>query len=114
MKNLIKEAPNVAQGFFDLAKSVKQYSPLDEKTNELIIIGIFATHRGITGIGTHVMRCMEEGATKEEIIAAILLALPIVGITDVNLALDKAMETIQMVEAQKAKHEEVEKVAAVS
>ncbi len=95
MKNLIKEAPNVAQGFFDLAKSVKQYSPLDEKTNELIIIGIFAAHRGITGIGTHVQRAMEEGATKEEVIAAILLALPIVGITDVNLALDKAMETIE-------------------
>lgn len=94
MKNLIKEAPNVAQGFFDLAKSVKQYSPLDEKTNELIIIGIFAAHRGITGIGTHVQRAMEEGATKEEIIAAILLALPIVGITDTNLAIDKAVETM--------------------
>jgi len=95
MKNLIKEAPNVAQGFFDLAKSVKQYSALDEKTNELIIIGIFAAHRGITGIGTHVQRAMDEGATKEEVIAAILLALPIVGITDVNLALDKAIETIE-------------------
>ena len=105
MKNLIKEAPNVAQGFFDLAKSVKQYSPLDEKTNELIIIGIFAAHRGITGIGTHVQRAMEEGATKEEVMAAILLALPIVGITDTNLAIDKAVETM---ESQK----EVEKVAA--
>lgn len=94
MKNLIKEAPNVAQGFFDLAKVVKQYSSLDEKTNELIIIGIFAAHRGITGIGTHVQRAMEEGATKEEVIAAILLALPIVGITDVNMALDKAVETM--------------------
>ena len=105
MKNLIKEAPNVAQGFFDLAKSVKQYSPLDEKTNELISIGIFAAHRGITGIGTHVQRAMEEGATKEEVMAAILLALPIVGITDTNLAIDKAVETM---ESQK----EVEKVAA--
>lgn len=99
MKNLIKEAPNVAQGFFDLAKSVKQYSPLDEKTNELIIVGIFAAHRGITGIGTHVQRAVEAGATKEEIIAAILLALPIVGITDVNLALDKAMESINAIES---------------
>lgn len=110
MKNLIKEAPNVAQGFFDLAKSVKQYSPLDEKTNELIIIGIFAAHRGITGIGTHVQRAMEEGATKEEIIAAILLALPIVGITDVNLALDKAMASIEATTA--AEKKEVEKIAA--
>ncbi len=96
MKHLIKEAPGVAQGFFDLAKSVNQYSPLDKKTNELIIIGIFAAHRGITGIGTHVQRAIDEGATKEEIIAAILLALPIVGITDVNLAMEKAVESMEM------------------
>ena len=101
MKNMMKEAPSVAQGFFDLAKSVKQYSTLDEKTNELIIVGIFAAHRGLTGIGTHVQRAMEYGATKEEIIAAILLALPIVGITDVNLALDKAIEVMDTLEVKK-------------
>ncbi|MES1022790.1 carboxymuconolactone decarboxylase family protein [Gloeocapsa sp. BRSZ] len=94
MKNMMQEAPDVAQSFFDLAKSVKQYSPLDEKVNELIIIGIFSAHRGLRGINTHVERAMAAGATKEEVIAAILLALPIVGITDVNMALDQAMETI--------------------
>ncbi|OKH25851.1 carboxymuconolactone decarboxylase family protein [Chroogloeocystis siderophila] len=96
MKNMMQEAPDVAQSFFDLAKSVKQYSPLDEKVNELIIIGIFSAHRGLRGINTHVERAIAAGATKEEVIAAILLALPIVGITDVNMALDQAMETIAM------------------
>ena len=114
MKNLINEAPNVAQGFFDLAKSVKQYSPLDEKTNELIIIGIFVAHRGLRGLNTHIERAMEEGATKEEVIAAILLALPIIGITDANLAMDQAMETINRIDSQMAGKKEVEKVAAVS
>ncbi len=95
MQNVIKEAPAVAQSFFDLAKSVKQYSPLDEKTNELILIGIFATHRALRGLATHVERAMEEGATKEEMIAAILLALPIIGISDVTLAIDKTMEVIE-------------------
>lgn len=95
MQNVIKEAPKVAQSFFDLAKSVTQYSPLDQKTNELILLGIFTTHRGLRGMGTHVERAIEVGATKEEIIAAILLALPIIGITDVTLALDKALEVIE-------------------
>jgi alkylhydroperoxidase/carboxymuconolactone decarboxylase family protein YurZ len=112
MKNLIKEAPNVAQSFFDLAKSAKQYSPLDEKTNELIIIGIFVTHRGLRGLNTHIERAMEEGATKEEVIAAILLALPIIGIADTNLALDHAMETIERMEAQMSPVKEVEVAAA--
>jgi alkylhydroperoxidase/carboxymuconolactone decarboxylase family protein YurZ len=95
MKNMMKEAPEVAQSFFDLAKSAREYSPLGMKTNELIILGIFAAHRGLRGIGTHVERAMEEGATKKEIIAAILLALPIVGITDTNLALDEAIPYIE-------------------
>lgn len=112
MKNLIKEAPNVAQNFFDLAKSVKQYSPLDERTNELIIIGIFVAHRGLRGLNTHIERAMEEGATKEEVIAAILLALPIIGIADTNLSIDHAMETIDRMEAQMAGKKEGEKVAA--
>lgn len=107
MKNLIKEAPNVAQGFFDLAKSVHEYSPLDEKTNELIIIGIFVAHRGLRGLNTHIERAMAEGATKEEVIAAILLALPIIGITDTNLAMDQAAETIARFEAQMAPNKEV-------
>lgn len=101
MKNMMAEAPNVAQGFFDLAKSVKQFSTLDEKTNELIILGVFTAHRGLRGINTHVERAMDAGATKEEIIAAILLALPIVGITDTNLALDQAMESIESYTASK-------------
>ena len=54
---------------------------------------------------------MEEGATKEEIIAAILLALPIVGITDTNLALDEAMIHI---EAYMQKQEQTESAASRS
>lgn len=111
MKNMMKEAPEVAQSFFDLAKSAREYSPLGMKTNELIILGIFAAHRGLRGINTHVERAMEEGATKEEIIAAILLALPIVGITDTNLALDEAMIHI---DAYMQKQEQTEGAASRS
>lgn len=100
MKNMMKEAPAVAQSFFDLAKSVKQYSPLDEKTNELIILGVFTAARGLRGIDTHVERALNEGATKEEIIAAVLLALPIIGITDTNLALDQTVEAIDTVQTR--------------
>jgi 4-carboxymuconolactone decarboxylase len=111
MKNMMKEAPAVAQSFFDLAKSAREYSPLDMKTNELIILGIFTAHRGLRGIHTHVERAMESGATKEEVIAAVLLALPIVGITDTNLALD---ETMASIEAYLASQEEKNKSAAAS
>ena len=114
MKNMMKDAPAVAQSFFDLAKSVKQYSPLDEKTNELIILGIFAAARGLRGIDTHVERAMDEGATKEEILASILLALPIVGITDTNMALDQAIDAIETLETRLATSRKEVVSAAIS
>ncbi len=114
MKNMMKDAPAVAQSFFDLAKSVKQYSPLDEKTNELIILGIFAAARGLRGIDTHVERAMDEGATKEEILASILLALPIVGITDTNMALDQAIDAIETLETRRATSRKEVVSAAIS
>lgn len=95
MRNVMKVAPDVANAFFGMAKEIKEYSPLDDKVNELILIGIFTAHRGLRGIGTHVERAMATGATKEEIIAAILLAMPIVGCANVTLSLEKALSLIE-------------------
>ncbi|KPC72474.1 carboxymuconolactone decarboxylase family protein [Laceyella sacchari] len=95
MRNIIQEAPNVADGFFNLTKEIKQYSPMDEKTNELILIGIFTANRGLRAIDTHVERALQHGATKEEIIAAILLAMPAVGVSNVTLAVERALEAIR-------------------
>ena len=95
MKNIIKEAPNVAEAFFNLTRTVTTYSPLDQKTNELILIGIFTAHGGLRGINTHVERALVAGSTKEEILAAILLAMPVIGITDVTLAIDQALNTLE-------------------
>jgi 4-carboxymuconolactone decarboxylase len=94
MKNIIKEAPLVSQAFFDLTKSIRQHSLLEEKVNELIILGIFTSHNSPRGISTHVGRAMHAGASKNEIISAILLALPISGVTNVNLAIDQALQSI--------------------
>src|SRR5439155_289234 len=97
---IIREAPEVAEAFFSLTRSVKSYSPLDEKTNELVLVGIFAAHRGLRGLHTHVTRAVDEGASKEEILAAILLALPVVGITDITLAVEQALATLEQCQEQ--------------
>jgi alkylhydroperoxidase/carboxymuconolactone decarboxylase family protein YurZ len=105
MKDIIKNAPNVAEAFFHLTRTIKGYSPLDEKTNELILLGIFATHRGLRGLHTHVERAVAEGATKEEILASILLALPIVGITDIALAVEQAVITLEQMQGQEQREQ---------
>lgn len=94
MKILINEASGVADAFFAMTKSIREHSCLSAKNNELILIGIFTAHRSLTGIHTHVERALKAGVTKEEIISAIVLALPVAGIASVNMALEKAMASI--------------------
>ena len=62
-----------------------------------VLLGVFTGNRAIKGIATHVERALELGATKEEIISAIYLALPVCGIANVNLALEQAMITYNRV-----------------
>lgn len=94
MQNLINEAPKVAESFFNLTSSIRSYSVLPPKINELVLIGSFTACNALKGIATHVERALEHEATKEEIISAIVLALPVVGIPSVNIAIDKALEII--------------------
>lgn len=102
MKHLIAEAPGVADAFFNLTAQIRAHSRLGKKQNELVLMGIFTASRALKGIVTHVQRALEAGATKEEIISAIVLALPVVGIGGVNQALDTAMETIAAVQKEQA------------
>lgn len=99
---LRSEMPEVAEQFYNLTKSVKGYSPFTEKWNELLLVAIFATHRALRGLGTHIRRAMAEGATKEEILSAILLALPVIGAPDINAALERTLEVIQEQEEEQA------------
>lgn len=92
MKYLIQEAKNVADSFFDLTKAIRSRSVLSQKENELVLIGIFTAQRAIKGIHTHVERAVQNGATKDEVLSAIILALPVVGIGKVNEALEVAMQ----------------------
>lgn len=95
MKNLINEAPKVAEAFFNLTAAIRGSSALPSKINELVLIGIFTASRSLKGIKTHVTRALEAGATKEEIVSAIYLALPVCGISSVNIALDEALQMIE-------------------
>lgn len=94
MKNLIEEAPKVAEAFFDLTAAIRESSSLEPKIRELVLLGIFTASRSLKGIQTHVERALESGAKKDEIVSAIYSALPVCGVASVNTALDSALSTI--------------------
>lgn len=85
MQNIINEAPGVAKAFRDLTNSLQEKSAVDKKTKELILLGIFTADKAVRGIDTHVRIALQEGATKDEIVSAILFAIPIVGVPSVTM-----------------------------
>jgi len=95
MKHLIKEAKDVADSFQHLIKAIHERSVFSKKQNELMLIGIFTADKALRNLQTHIKKALEHGATKDEIISAILLALPAIGINRVSEALSIAMEIIE-------------------
>ncbi|MDI6604012.1 MAG: carboxymuconolactone decarboxylase family protein [Thermoanaerobacteraceae bacterium] len=73
------EAPEAAQAWMEAAQKLDKASKLDKKTEEIAYIAVLATARLESGIPFHVKQAKAHGATREEIISAVLVGLPAVG-----------------------------------
>lgn len=98
MKKIYENAPQIAKEFFALTEVITEYgndNGINSKIKELLLVGMFTAADGYRGIETHTKRAIQAGATKEELIATILYAIPVVGISKVNMALQKALEVLE-------------------
>jgi alkylhydroperoxidase/carboxymuconolactone decarboxylase family protein YurZ len=75
----LNEAPEYAKVWMDTATKLGTVSALDPKTSELAYISVLAATRMESGVPFHVRSAKEKGASREEIISAILIGLPAVG-----------------------------------
>jgi alkylhydroperoxidase/carboxymuconolactone decarboxylase family protein YurZ len=75
----MNEAPEQSKAWMETAYKLGAASALDPKTAELAYISVLAAARLESGIPFHVKSAKEKGATREEIISAILVGLPAVG-----------------------------------
>ena len=82
--------PEVVKAFFALTEEITNEIDFSQREKELILIAMFLVNRGISGLNTHLHRALSAGASEEEFYHTILLGLPVVGITDVNLAFKEA------------------------
>lgn len=90
-KVFLSEAPAHANAWMNAARSLDEASALDKKTEELAYIAVLASARLTSGIPFHVESAKQNGATREEIIGAVLVGLPAVGnvvIQSLPVALD--------------------------
>jgi alkylhydroperoxidase/carboxymuconolactone decarboxylase family protein YurZ len=77
-------------------RALDRASALDKKTEELAYLAVLAALRLESGVPFHVMGARRAGASKAEVISAILLGLPAAGnaVTQVLPAALRAYDTV--------------------
>jgi AhpD family alkylhydroperoxidase len=87
-----KECPEIAARFNELIEAQKTLKGLDAKTKQLINIAIQTANRNPRGVKLHAMMARNESATREEIIAAVVLNLHHSGFASVLECLPAAID----------------------
>jgi 4-carboxymuconolactone decarboxylase len=74
-----KQFPDIARAYDDIGRATAEAGPLDEKTAQLIRLGM-ALAAGLEGaVHSHARRALEAGASRDEVRHVGLLALTTVG-----------------------------------
>ncbi|WP_272011301.1 carboxymuconolactone decarboxylase family protein [Roseovarius sp. ZX-A-9] len=71
---LTKVAPEMAKGYGTMSRAAKKNGALDEKTKELVALGIAITTRCESCIGFHVRSLVRLGTSRDEIIETLEMA----------------------------------------
>ena len=86
-QNFMEEYRNIWEAYDQLGSTVHQHGPLDEKTRELIKLGLAVGARLEGAVHAHVRKSLAAGATAAEIKQAVLLAIPTIGFPSTMAAL---------------------------
>lgn len=78
-KNFMNEAPKQAQAWGAMIQELSNASALDEKTSALAYLAVLAALQMENGIPFHVKTAKDSGASREEVISAVLIGLPAAG-----------------------------------
>ena len=76
----MSEAPQHAQAWGGMVQGLAGASALDKKTAALAYLAVLAVQRLESGIPFHVHVAREAGASRDEVISAILVGLPAAGL----------------------------------
>jgi alkylhydroperoxidase/carboxymuconolactone decarboxylase family protein YurZ len=87
-----REAPSVATAFDGLVQSLVQSKGLDNKTKQLVYIGIKAAFGDAKALYFHVPMAKKAGASRDEVKESILITLTVCGLNGVASCLPLALE----------------------
>lgn len=86
------EAPGHAKAWMQMVHDVAAADALDEKTRALAYLAVLAALRLESGVPFHALHAKRAGATRDEVISAVLIGLPAAG-HGVTHCLPIALET---------------------
>ena len=86
--------PEVYKAYENLGEATAKAGPLDEKTRELIKLGMAAANGSESAVQSHTHRALEAGASKEEIEHALMLGINTLGFSTIMAALGWAKQAI--------------------
>ncbi len=78
-QTFLTEAPEQAKAWGQLVQNLADSSALDKKTGGLAYLSVLAALQRESGIAFHVKAAKQAGASREEVISAILIGLPAAG-----------------------------------
>lgn len=97
-----KECPELAERFNNLVEVQRSLNGLDQKTKQLINIAIQTSTRNPEGVKMHAIMAYKAGATKEEIVGAVVMNLHLTGLVTVLECLPAALAGLEA--AKKKSH----------
>ncbi|HEY5387550.1 MAG TPA: carboxymuconolactone decarboxylase family protein [Thermoleophilia bacterium] len=79
-QTFMREASEHAQAWGAMVGGLAEASALDKKTSALAYLAVLAAQRLESGIPFHVQVAKQAGASREEVVSAILIGLPAAGL----------------------------------
>ncbi|MGD0080773.1 MAG: carboxymuconolactone decarboxylase family protein [Methanoregula sp.] len=100
-----KECPELEERFNNLVEVQRTLSGLDNKTKQLINIAIQTATRNPEGVRLHAIMAWQAGATRDEIVGAIVMNLHLTGLFGVLECLPAALDGLEEVRKKKKKRD---------
>jgi 4-carboxymuconolactone decarboxylase len=89
-QNFTQEHPEVLRAYEALGMAASREGPLDEKTRELVKLGMAAASGSVSAVQSHTHRALHAGVRPEEIEHAIILGITTLGFPTMMAALSWA------------------------
>jgi alkylhydroperoxidase/carboxymuconolactone decarboxylase family protein YurZ len=93
LQTFVDEAPKVQKAYADFIQSLIEDEGLDNKTKQLIYIGMKMIADDERAVSMHVLMTKNAGATLDEVKTTVLLGLSVIGMKAVSKYLPLVLES---------------------